>query len=115
MLAFSVTNFDLVSSLTKASLYFTGFVDFLILPYWEIELIPEKLINLVINIRSMMEMTKSTIDFYFKQINRIISDKGSFVCINRYQKNDIILKNYPFDLYWKVILSQQSHIQNHIH
>ena len=63
----------------------------------------------------MMEMTKKTIAFYFKQINRIISDDGNFVCINRYQKNDISLKEYPFDLYWKVILSQKSNIQNHIH
>ena len=89
--------------------------DFLILPYWEIEAIPDKLINLIINIRSMMEMTKETITFYFKQINRIICDNGNFVCINRYKKNDIVLKNYPFDLYWKVILSEQSNIQNHIH
>ena len=89
--------------------------DFLILPYWEIEAIPNKLIDLIINIRSMMEMTKKTIAFYFKQINRIISDDGNFVCINRYQKNDISLKEYPFDLYWKVILSQKSNIQNHIH
>ena len=63
----------------------------------------------------MMEMTKETIAFYFKQINRIIYDNGNFVCINRYKKNDIVLKNYPFDLYWKVILSEQSNIQNHIH
>ena len=93
--------------------------DFLILPYWEIEAIPEKLINLIINIRSMMEMRISTLDFYFKHIHRIILNNGVLACINRYVKNSfgerIILKNYPFDLYWKIILSQRSHPQDRVH
>ena len=89
--------------------------DFLLLPFKEIEKIPKNFINLIINIRSMMEMTTNTLDFYFKHINRIILKDGIFVCINRYEKNNIALKNYPFDLYWKIILSQTSHIQNHVH
>ena len=63
----------------------------------------------------MMEMTTNMLDFYFKHIHRIILEEGIFVCINRYKKNNIALKDYPFDLYWKVILSQTSHIQDHIH
>tara|TARA_Y100000590_G_scaffold249087_1_gene279907 strand:- start:162 stop:1271 length:1110 start_codon:yes stop_codon:yes gene_type:complete len=94
--------------------------DFLILPFWEIEKIPKNCINLIINIRSMMEMKLNTINFYFKNINRIISNKGFFICFNRYQKNNLskevtVLKDYPFDLYWKIILSETSKLQNRVH
>ena len=79
--------------------------DFLILPFWEIEKIPENCINLIINIRSMMEMKLNTINFYFKNINRIISNKGLFVCFNRYQKNnqskEIFLSIFPEIKYYK--------------
>lgn len=89
--------------------------DFLILPFWEIKKIPSNYINLIINVRSMMEMTTTMLDFYFKHIQRIVLEEGIFVCINRYIKGNIILKEYPFDIYWKILLSQTSHIQNHIH
>ena len=89
--------------------------DFLILPFWEIKKIPSSYVNLIINVRSMMEMTTTMLDFYFKHIQRIVLEEGIFVCINRYKKGNIILKEYPFDLYWKILLSQVSHIQNHVH
>ena len=63
----------------------------------------------------MMEMTTTMLDFYFKHIQRIVLEEGIFVCITRYIKGNIILKEYPFDIYWKILLSQTSHIQNHIH
>ena len=92
-------------------------VDFIILPGWAVEKIPEKSIDLVINTRSMMEMTMSTIDYYFMQIHRITASNGVFACFNRYQKDpgNISIKNFPFDEYWKILLSQSSILQSHIH
>ena len=89
--------------------------DFLLLPYWEIIRIPNKSLDLIINIRSMMEMTKEMIKYYFTNIHRIIKDKGNFVCINRYEKYETKIREYPFDLKWKIIHSEQSKIQKHIH
>ena len=63
----------------------------------------------------MMEMTKEMIKYYFTNIHRIIKDKGNFVCINRYEKYETKIREYPFDLKWKIIHSEQSKIQKHIH
>ncbi len=92
-------------------------VDFIILPGWAIENIPKNSIELVINTRSMMEMTMPTIDYYFKHIHRITASKGVFACFNRYLKNpgSICIKNFPFDKKWKILLSQSSVLQSHIH
>jgi len=93
--------------------------DFMILPGWMIDKIPDKYIDLIINMRSMMEMSLPIIDFYFTHIHRIIKDKGLFGCFNRYIKTykdgDIIMKNYPFDEFWVPVLSQTSLFQTHIH
>lgn len=93
--------------------------DFLIAPGWKIEDIPEKQADLVINSRSMMEMTHSVIAMYFENIQRITKNGGLFACFNRYIKSsageNIALKQYPFDSYWRVLVSQSSVIQNHIH
>ena len=92
-------------------------VDFIILPGWAIENIPEESINLVINTRSMMEMTMPMINYYFKHIQRITASKGVFACFNRYLKNpgNICIKYFPFDKKWKILLSQSSVLQSHIH
>ncbi len=93
--------------------------DFMILPGWMIDKIPDKYIDLIINMRSMMEMSSPIIDFYFIHIHRIVKENGLFGCFNRYQKTyedgDIIMKNYPFDEYWVPVLSQTSLYQGHIH
>jgi len=94
--------------------------DFIILPGWMIDQVPDKFIDIVINMRSMMEMSLNIIDFYFTHINRTIKNDGLFACFNRYHKKsnsdeDIILKDYPFDEFWSPILSQTSLYQPHIH
>jgi len=93
--------------------------DFMILPGWMIEKLPSNYTNLVINMRSMMEMSLSVIDYYFHHIHRITKVNGLFACFNRYHKNsfgeDIIMKKYPYDEFWSIILSQSSIYQNHIH
>ena len=94
--------------------------DFIILPGWMIDQVPDKFIDVIINMRSMMEMSLKIIDFYFTHIHRIVKIDGLLACFNRYHKKsfseeDIILKDYPFDEFWVPILSQSSVIQNHIH
>ena len=94
--------------------------DFIILPGWMIDQVPDKFIDLVINMRSMMEMPLNIINFYFTHIHRIVKNNGLFACFNRYHKKsnseeDIVLKNYPFDGFWDPIISQTSIAQNHNH
>ena len=93
--------------------------DFIILPGWMIDQVPDKFIDLVINMRSMMEMSLNIIDFYFTHIHRTVKTGGLFACFNRYHKKsfseeDIVLKDYPFDEFWTPVISQTSIFQNHI-
>jgi len=80
---------------------------------------PNIKIDFFINSRSMMEMTYESINFYFKLIQKKIKKNGYFLCINRYYKDTvgypIELNKYPFDSYWKVIVSKKSWKQEHIH
>jgi len=86
--------------------------DFMILPGWMIERLPSEYIDLVINMRSMMEMPLAVIDYYFHHIHRTVKIDGLFACFNRYHKNtfgeDIIMKKYPYDEFWSIIISQSS-------
>jgi putative sugar O-methyltransferase len=105
--------------LERGNKVFNEKFDFMILPGWMIDKVPDKYIDLMINIRSMMEMSPPIIDFYFTHIHRVVKDNGLFACFNRYIKvyedGDIIMKDYPFDEYWVTVLSQTSLFQNHIH
>ena len=93
--------------------------DFMILPGWMIDKVPDKYIDLIINMRSMMEMSLPIIDFYFTHIHRVVKENGLFGCFNRYVKTyedgDIKIKDYPFNEFWAPILSQTSLYQSHIH
>ena len=75
--------------------------------------------DLFVNSRSMMEMNKETIDFYFKFIQKNSKVDTFFLSINRYYKDTvgypIELHNYPFDKNWNVIISETSWNQKHIH
>ena len=96
--------------LAKGSKVFEEKFDFIILPGECIENINKNKIDYIINIASFMEMKKSTIAYYIKNIERIIKEKGYLFCSNRYMKNNgqelIALKSYNFNDYWKIILSQ---------
>jgi hypothetical protein len=85
-----------------------------------IEKFPPEYIDLVINMRSMMKMPLAVLDYYyFHHIHRTVKIDGLFACFNRYHKNsfgeDIIMKKYPYDEFWVIIISQASIYQNHIH
>jgi len=102
--------------LERGSMIFYEDFDFILLPGWMIDHVPDKFIDLVINMRSMMEMPLNIIDFYFTHIQRTVKINGLFACFNRYHKPpDVALKNYPFDEFWTPVISQTSIIQNHIH
>ena len=98
---------------------FSSNFDFLILPGMTFERLPSNYIDMIINMRSMMEMSSTIIKFYFDNIHRTIKNNGLFVCFNRYIKQSsgekIILKNYPFDKFWSIVISQTSIYQNHLH
>tara|TARA_B110001454_G_scaffold216950_1_gene241186 strand:- start:94 stop:1131 length:1038 start_codon:yes stop_codon:yes gene_type:complete len=91
--------------------------DIIILCPWD-EL-PKIKIDLFINARSMMEMKYKVINHYFKLIQRLIKNNGLYLCINRYYKDTvgypIEMNNYPYDKYWKVLISKKSWMQDHIH
>ncbi|MDC3060572.1 putative sugar O-methyltransferase [Candidatus Pelagibacter sp.] len=91
--------------------------DVIILCPWDN--LPNLKIDLFINSRSMMEMTNDTILSYFKQIHNLTKIGGYFLCINRYYKDTVgypvEMNNYPYDNFWKVLISKTSWMQNHIH
>ena len=93
---------------------------FLILPTWTIgDLFKEQEVDVFINIRSMMEMNEATLEFYFNTIQSSLKDHGIFVCFNRYVKLVGKFLNrfdlYPFDNNWKIVSSDKSKFQPHIH
>ena len=93
--------------------------DFLILPGSYIANFPDKYIDGIMNVRSMMEMSKKIITFYYGNIHRVITDHGVFCNYNRYTKvvgnEQINIKEHPYDELWKILLSQTAIFQKHIH
>jgi len=95
--------------------------DIFILPPNSIDALKEKNIffDFIINSRSFMEMEKKTISAYFSYIQNKITIGGYFLNINRYVKSvvgdDIYFKDYPYDNFWDVIISEKSFLQDHVH
>jgi len=91
--------------------------DILILCPWDP--LPEIVIDIFINTRSMMEMSYPTIKYYFRYINKNLKKDGIFFCNNRYYKDTVgypvELHKYPFDDFWKILYSEKSWNQDHIH
>jgi len=91
--------------------------DFVLLPGWRMGDVQDASVDLVTNVRSMMEMTRPVIEGYFAEIQRVVRNGGLFACMNRYFKGneETRFKLYPFDENWQMILSQASVVQPHIH
>ena len=91
--------------------------DIIILCPWD--KLPKIKINLFINARSMMEMKHEIIKSYFQLIQKLISKNGYFLCVNRYYKDTVgypvEFNNYPYDKYWRVLISKRSWMQDTIH
>lgn len=66
-----------------------------------------------------MEMNHSVIKSYFNFIHKYSHEKTFFLNINRYEKTSmgfpIRISEYPYDGYWKVLISKPSFNQNWIH
>ena len=103
----SIKEFDLVQ------------YDYVILPGYLLENFTETFIDFFINTRSFMEMNLHTINFYFSNIQKLISSNGYFYCVNRYKKatsGDIIkFKKFPFDNFWDHLIWKKSFFQPMIH
>ena len=76
-------------------------------------------ISLFSNTRSMMEMDFKIVCAYFEFIQKHIAENGYFLNVNRYEKRTvgeaIRIHEYPYDSKWKVISSESSFSQPHIH
>jgi len=92
--------------------------DFLLLPFniYQKYKFP---IDIIINKRSLGEMPRDVLNDYFKWIQINLNDKGLFYIVNRYAFTKSIDKNklrdYPFDNYWNILLSQPQWLQTHLH
>lgn len=89
--------------------------DFVILPGWCLQSMNDRSAHVVINTRSMMEMTKKAIAAYFNEIQRVLKPGGVFYCVNRHYKRigeeEIILAEYPFDGFWNFVYSNKMWLQ----
>jgi putative sugar O-methyltransferase len=96
----------------------TGY-DIALLPGWQTDLLRDVKADLVINMRSMMEMRRPVIQSYFDFIHGCLNAGGLFYCVNRYEKlignESVRIKDFPFDDRWKTVLSQPTWLQTHIH
>lgn len=92
--------------------------DIFILPPW-CKLDKKIKFDIIINTRSMMEMSYNTISNYFSLIQKHIRNYGIFLNINRYlkktKKDKIKISKFPYDKNWEVIVSKKSWAQNWIH
>ena len=61
--------------------------------------------DVVINIRSMMEMENTQIREYFRLIHEVLRPDW-FYCVNRYAKRHTRLKDYPFGDNWTIKISK---------
>ena len=105
------------SKFSKNILY-DGEFDFLLIPfniYQEMNLE----FDLVINTRSFGEMPIHILKDYFSLIQNNTVNNFLFYTTNRYvftkSKDKNKLKDYPFDNFWKIIISQPQWLQSHLH
>ena len=75
--------------------------------------------DMVINNRSFGEMPLEILNNYLNWIQKNISKDGFLYTVNRYvftkSKDKNKIRNYPFDEYWKPIISQPQWLQTHLH
>ena len=74
--------------------------------------------DFIINTRSFMEMNKKIIKKYFELIHNKLKNNGLFLNINKYSKStvgeNINFYEYPYDVFWDVIISEESYLQNNM-
>ena len=89
------------------------------LPKVDTKAISDIKFDLIINTRSLMEMDKDIIKYYFDFIHNHVSNDGFFLNINRYRKKSvgypIHFYEYPYDSSWNVVSSKRSWRQYWVH
>ncbi len=95
------------------------------MPGWTADdLLKNRQVNVFMDIRSVMEMSRPVISDYFGFVQSNLRENGLFACINRYTKSVITHSNkseinriaeYPFDKYWTPLYSFPSEPQPHTH
>ena len=70
--------------------------------------------DLVIALRCLMEMPPTEVKKYFEWMQSRPSIKA-FYTVNRYAKQEAVLKEYPFDAKWGIAVSQPAVPQNNMH
>jgi len=74
--------------------------DFVFIPNYAISQVPDNIIHLAINTVSMQEMNYQTIEMYFSELRRVLTEPSLFYQCNRDKKMDgvmIKLENYPYN------------------
>ncbi|HYD71240.1 putative sugar O-methyltransferase [Azospirillum sp.] len=103
----------------RGSAVFSESYDFLILPGWSIERVPDGYLNFTYTTRALQEMRNSVIKFYFEQIQRAQAIGGVYYCVSRYLKtsNDeaVEFSKFPYDDCWRMLLSHPCSFQSNCH
>ena len=93
--------------------------DVALVPCWYGDKIKSLKTDLIINMRSLGEMTEDLLHYYFDIIQSSLKKRGVFYCVNRYvftsSNHKLKLKDYPFDEDWTFIISQPQWLQTHLH
>ena len=92
--------------------------DFILIPFYIYKEIYLEF-DLVINTRSFGEMPNSILNDYFSLIQKNQVEGFLFYTANRYvftkSKEKNKFRDYPFDDFWKIIISQPQWLQSHLH
>ena len=75
-----ISSFDAENSIIKVE------GTFVFLTPWQINLLPQNIIDLSINTHSFQEMTHAQINDYFNLIEKVSKNESFFFCVNRVEK-----------------------------
>ena len=75
--------------------------------------------DFTMNARSMMEMNRDAINYYFKLVQKHSKVNSLFLNINRYEKSTvgekIRIEEYPYDDLWETIISKTVEMERNSH
>lgn len=92
--------------------------DFLLVPFFDLNNLNIKP-DLIISNRALGEMPLEILTCYFDWIQKNLKINGLLYTINRYvftkSKDKNKIRDYPFDDYWKILISKPAWLQSHLH
>ena len=87
---------DVVANLESFNTFILDY-DFVIVPPFILKYIEEESIDLVINVASLAFMSKSYLDYYLKEIDRMLKEGGYFYSLNNSEKNEWGIGSHHWD------------------